>query len=188
VCCSRDNLDALQATRRALVAKYAPLAAKFKGGAIAGSDAARKRHRALVAKRILVELDQKGEKAPSEAALERMANADIEHIAFCDKLEADFARFILLENDIADVSEQIRNREECLGVGAPSWGCPDEAVPLRPNARLLHGAPVVRVARWLGHGEPIAPDARGIDRGLHAHPCLRGDARNTLSARSRPTS
>jgi hypothetical protein len=82
---SVDNLDSLQANRRALVAK-----------------------------RILVELDQKGEKAPSEAALERMANADIEHIAFCDKLEADFARFILLENDIADVSEQIRNREECL--------------------------------------------------------------------------
>jgi hypothetical protein len=111
-----DNLDALQAKRRALVKLYAPLAARFRGGAIAGSDAARKRHRALVAKRILVELKQRGEKEPSEAALERMANADVEHIAYCDKLESDFSRFILLENDIAEVTEQIRNREECLRV------------------------------------------------------------------------
>ena len=106
-----DSLPALQAKRRALVAVYAPLAAKFKGGTTAGSDSARKRHRALVAKRILNGL---GDKQPSEAALERMANADIEHIEFCNKLEADFTRFILLENDIADVTEQIRNREECL--------------------------------------------------------------------------
>lgn len=110
-----DNLDALQAKRRALVKQYAPLAARFKGGAIAGSDAARKRHRALVAKRILL-TQFKDQKEPSEAALERMANADVEHIAFCDKLEADFSRFILLENDIAEVTEQIRNREECLRV------------------------------------------------------------------------
>lgn len=111
-----DNLDALQAKRRALVKQYAPLAARFKGGAVAGSDAARKRHRALVAKRILIEIKQRGEKEPSEAALERMANADLEHIQFCDTLEADFARFIMLENDIADMTEQIRNREECLRV------------------------------------------------------------------------
>ncbi len=111
-----ENLDALQAKRRVLLTQYAPLAARFKGGAIAGSDAARKRHRALVAKRILIEIKQRGEKEPSEAALERMANADTEHIAFCEKLESDFTRFILLENDIADVTEQIRNREECLRV------------------------------------------------------------------------
>lgn len=110
-----DNLDVLQAKRRALVKVYAPLAAKFKGGTTAGSDSARKRHRALVAKRILLGI-KADEKQPAENALERMANADIEHIAFCDKLEADFARFIIIENDIADVSEQIRNREECLRV------------------------------------------------------------------------
>ena len=110
-----DNLDALQAKRRALVKVYAPLAAKFKGGTTAGSDSARKRHRALVAKRILQTM-ARDEKAPAEAALERMANADIEHIAFCEKLEADFTRFIIIENDIDDVSEQIRNREECLRV------------------------------------------------------------------------
>lgn len=108
-----SNLDALQAKRRAIVKQLAPLAAKFKGGTTAGSDSARKRHRALVAKRIL--LTQFADKsAPSEAALERMANADVEHIAFCEKLEADFTRFIILENDRDDITEQIRSREEEL--------------------------------------------------------------------------
>ncbi len=110
-----DNLDALQAKRRGLVKQLAPLAAKFKGGTTAGSDSARKRHRALVAKRILLSL-KPDEKAPAEVALERMANADIEHIEFCEKLENDFARFVILENDVADVTEQIRNREECIRV------------------------------------------------------------------------
>lgn len=105
------SLDELQATRRSLFQRFAPLAARFKGGATAGTDASRKRHRALVAKRILVEIEQRGEKAPSEAALERMGNADTEHIQFCDSLELDYTRFILLESDIQEVSEQIRSRE-----------------------------------------------------------------------------
>src|SRR3982751_2620486 len=84
------SLDELQQKRRNFMKEYAPLAAKFKGGAVAGTDAARKRHRALVAKRILVDRQQSGEKEPSEAALERMANADTEHIAFCDNLEKEY--------------------------------------------------------------------------------------------------
>lgn len=106
-----DSLEVLQHKRRQLLKDYAPLAAKFKGGAVAGTDAARKRHRALVAKRLLVQMEQKQEKAPSEAALERMANADTEHIQFCDNLEADYTRFIVLENDIQEVNEKIRSRE-----------------------------------------------------------------------------
>lgn len=129
-----DSLEALQQQRRNLLKDYAPLAAKFKGGATAGTDAARKRHRALVAKRILVELRQAFEKGPtmlpskktigliglmvpsvfdepSETALERMANADTEHIAYCDKLENEYTRFIVLENDIQEVNEKIRSRE-----------------------------------------------------------------------------
>lgn len=126
-----DSLEALQQRRRELLKDYAPLAAKFKGGATAGTDAARKRHRALVAKRILVELHQAFEAGPkqvaskktaglmvpavfdepSEAALERMANADTEHIAYCDKLESEYTRYILLDNDIQEVNEKIRSRE-----------------------------------------------------------------------------
>lgn len=119
-----DSLEALQHKRRELMKEYAPLAGKFKGGATAGTDAARKRHRALVAKRILVEQQQAWEakakpgaiavgpfKEPSEAALERLANADTEHIAFCLKLEQEYVRFILLDNDIQEVNEKIRSRE-----------------------------------------------------------------------------
>lgn len=118
------SLEVLQYQRRELMREYAPLAGKFKGGATAGTDAARKRHRALVAKRILVEMEQAwnakakpgviavGEfKPPAETALERMANADTEHIAYCDKLESDYTRFILLENDIQEINEKIRSRE-----------------------------------------------------------------------------
>lgn len=126
-----DSLEALQHKRRELMKEYAPLAGKFKGGATAGTDAARKRHRALVAKRVLVELRQEFERGPkmvpskkttglmvpavfeepSEAALERMANADTEHIAYCDNLEKEYTRFIVLENDIQEINEKIRSRE-----------------------------------------------------------------------------
>jgi hypothetical protein len=126
-----DSLEALQQKRRDLMKEYAPLAGKFKGGATAGTDAARKRHRALVAKRILVELRQRFDAGPqqvpskktaglmvpavwaepADVALERMANADTEHIAFCQQLEMDYVRFILLENDIQEINEKIRSRE-----------------------------------------------------------------------------
>jgi hypothetical protein len=109
-----ESLDALHAQRRAKVTEYAPLAARFKGGGGQGSssDAARKRHRALVAKKILVEMGNPiGKEAPSEAALERQANAHLEHIAFCEKLEEDFVKFIVLENEINELNERIRSRE-----------------------------------------------------------------------------
>jgi hypothetical protein len=109
-----DNLEALQAKRRELVKKFAPLAAKFRGGQVAGSDAARKRHRAMVSNLLLRDLRERGEKDPSETALERMANADQRHIDFCKTLEDEFADYIMLENEVAEVTEQIRNREECL--------------------------------------------------------------------------
>lgn len=118
------SLESLQQKRRDLLRDYAPLAGKFKGGAVAGTDAARKRHRALVAKRILIELQQDWEKKakpgviavgpfkePSESALERMANADTEHIEYCQNLEDDYVRFIVLDNDIAEINEKIRSRE-----------------------------------------------------------------------------
>lgn len=108
-----DNLFALQAKRRAIVAEMAPLAAKFKGGTTAGSDSARKRHRALVAKSLLADWP-KDEKPPAENALERMANADIRHIEFCEKLEEQFTKYVILENDRDDITEQIDNRIECL--------------------------------------------------------------------------
>lgn len=128
-----ESLERLHSLRRAKVTEYAPLAAKFKGGSGGGSssDAARKRHRALVAKRILIQLRQEFDAGPkqvpskkttglmvpavfdepSEAALERMANADTEHVGFCEKLEADFVKFVVLESEIDELNERIRSRE-----------------------------------------------------------------------------
>jgi hypothetical protein len=111
---SVSSLEGLQQERRELVKKIAPLAARFKGGNSTSGDTVRKRHRALVMKRIAATQFKDDAKGPSEALLERLANADIEHIDFCDKIEQDFIRYTLLENDIADINEQVRSREECL--------------------------------------------------------------------------
>ncbi len=109
------NLEALQAKRRQLVNDNASRAARFKGGSGNGSssDAARKRHRAAVSKLILDE-KFKNTNPPAETALERMANADDRHITFCEDLEKEFAKYLVIENDIAEVTEQIRDREERL--------------------------------------------------------------------------
>lgn len=120
-----ESLDALHAQRRAKIKEYAPLAAKFRGGAGQGSssDAARKRHRALIAQKILIEMKQEFDsklkpgvivgtfKEPSETALERMANAHIDHIKFCEALEKDFVKYITLDNEINELNERIRSRE-----------------------------------------------------------------------------
>ena len=111
---SVESLDALHEERRALLPRFAELAAKFKGGNSASADTKRKQHRALVSKRILAAWDS--EKPPAETALERMANADVEHIAFCETLEREFIEYTLLEYRITEIQERIRNRETCLNV------------------------------------------------------------------------
>ncbi len=110
-----ESLEALQAERRALLPRYADLARKFKGGNSASADTKRKQHRALVSKRILAAWPD-GQKEPSEAALERMANADVEHIGYVEKLEREFTEYVLQEYKITEISERIRNRETCLNV------------------------------------------------------------------------
>lgn len=119
-----DSLELLQHARRVLLKDYAPLAAKYKGGRGQGSlaDSARKRHRALVMQKILIEMRQEFDKGlkpgvivgafkePSESALERLANAHIDHIAFCQDLEDDVTRFIVLENEVKEIDEKIESR------------------------------------------------------------------------------
>ncbi len=108
------SLDALQAERRRILPAYAKLAAMFKSGASSSGDSKRKAHRALISKRILAEWD--GAKEPSEAALERMANSDVEHIAFVERLERDFVEFVLLEYKLTEIQEAVRSRETELHV------------------------------------------------------------------------
>lgn len=114
-----ESLEAMHAERRALLPRFSELAAKFKGGNSASADTKRKQHRALVSKRILAEWKENAKpdaKEPSETALERMANADVEHIAFVEKLEREFTEYVLLEYRITEIQERIRNRETCLNV------------------------------------------------------------------------
>lgn len=120
------SLDELHQRRREKMKEYAPLAAKYKGSRGQGSlaDSARKRHRSLIMQKILVEQRQEWEKPtgnpsivrgpfkePSESALERMANAHTEHIKFCNDVEKEVQRYILLENDVDELSELIQNRQ-----------------------------------------------------------------------------
>ena len=109
-----EALEALHEERRSLLPRFAELAAKFKGGQGSSADAKRKQHRALVMKRIAAEqnLDDKF----AENKLERMANSDIEHIAFCEQMEREFTEYVLLEYRITEIAERIRNRETCLNV------------------------------------------------------------------------
>lgn len=110
-----ENLEALQAKRRQLVREIAPLAAKFKGSAT-GADSQRKRHRAGIMALIQTEQFPDAAKAPSETLLERMANADQRHKKFCEDLERDFVEYFTKENEIEELTERIRNREELLRV------------------------------------------------------------------------
>lgn len=107
-----ESLEALQAERRKILPRYAELAAKFKGGSSASADSKRKQHRALVMTRIRQSLDWKdGAKEPAENWLERMANADLEHIQFCEKLEREFTEYVLLDYQLTEIQERIRSRE-----------------------------------------------------------------------------
>lgn len=110
---SVESLESLHEERRSLLPRFAELAAKFKGGQSASADTKRKQHRALVAKRLLASLPAEA-RDPSEAALERMANADVEHIAFCESIAREFTEYVLLEYKITEIQERIRNRETCL--------------------------------------------------------------------------
>ena len=120
------SLDDLQQRRKDLYKEYAPLRARFGGSRGQGSlsESIRKRHRALIMKSIVIEMRQEWEKPsenksivrgafsePAENKLERLANADPRHIAFCDQLEKDCTRFEVLSNDIQEINEQIASRQ-----------------------------------------------------------------------------
>jgi hypothetical protein len=111
--------EALLARKRTLMKELAPLAAMHRSnGQGTPADAGRKRHRAIVSKKILEALKEAGQKEPSEAALERMANADGEHIAFCEDLEADAVRYQVLMVEKEEIDYRLRARETELNVYA----------------------------------------------------------------------
>lgn len=107
-----ESKEWLLARKRELTRELAPLAAMHRSnGQGSPADAARKRHRALVAKRILESIQANGHKEPSEAALERMANADEEHRAFCDELQSQATRYNVLMTEKEEIEYRLRARE-----------------------------------------------------------------------------
>lgn len=124
------SLEWLHHRRRELKKEWKPLEAMYGGSRGQGSpsDAARKRHRDFIATEIEKTLRAQHEemktraktntalvigdfKQPSEAYLERLANAHPDHIAKCKEMQKDVERLLELENDIDEIQEQIRSRE-----------------------------------------------------------------------------
>lgn len=103
--------DWLLARKRELMTELAPLSAMHRSnGQGSPADAARKRHRAIMAKRILEEWP-KDQKEPSETALERMANAHEEHQKFCDELQTQATRYQVLMTEKEEIEYRLRARE-----------------------------------------------------------------------------
>lgn len=106
-----ESKEWLLARKREIMRELAPLAAMHRSnGQGSPADAARKRHRALMARRILEEWPQ-DTKEPSEAALERMANAHEDHQAFCDNLQSEATRYHILSTEKEEIEYRLRARE-----------------------------------------------------------------------------
>lgn len=102
-----ESLDALLHQRRALVAEVAPLRAKYGPG---GSfDARRRAFRAAIANELRQAAAAEARKM-TEAAVEDAAAADERVVALLDLQEHEMARLAILENDIASLTERIKNR------------------------------------------------------------------------------
>jgi hypothetical protein len=107
--------EALLARKRTLMQELAPLAAMHRSnGQGTSADAARKRHRDMIATRIRGTM----EGSPSEALLERLANASDEHRAFCEQLEANAVRYQVLMVEKEEIDYRLRARETELNVYA----------------------------------------------------------------------
>ena len=111
-----DSLDALLHQRRTLVAEVAPLRAKYgQGGSF---DARRKAHRSAIAVEIRASAAAEGKKL-TEGAVEELAASDPRVVALLELQEQEMARLAILENDIATITERLKNRSaELFYLGA----------------------------------------------------------------------
>ena len=99
---SVESLDHLNAAIAALMVEFAPLSNLFRGQGET-AHAARKRHRAVIGKRLEVDYNAKNAKPMAQDQVERWAGADEEHVKFCDDLEMKGIRY-----------EQLRACKEAL--------------------------------------------------------------------------
>lgn len=107
------SLALLHHQRRVLVRALAPLSVLFEGkGQGSPADARRKQHRHMIATLIATEQGLDGDKL--ESKLERLANSDPRHVAFCGKLDDLRLRYYEGRNALIETMELIRDREESL--------------------------------------------------------------------------
>ncbi len=105
----------LLAKKREVVREWTELDAMYKSnGHGSPSEAARKRHRALISQVILDEIKARNEKEPSEAALERMANAHRRHRAFCQRQRAETIRYNVLCKELEELEYRLWARDSEL--------------------------------------------------------------------------
>jgi len=105
------SLDALHATRSALVAEVAPLASLY--GPFGGWDATRKIMLSVAELRVRDEAAQ-AEVKLTEGKVDALAHVRAEYKAFIEQSNLDRARYIVLNDAIESISEQIRRDGQWL--------------------------------------------------------------------------
>ncbi len=108
-----DSLEDLHARRRAILPEYAALRALHGGGG--KWDNKRKALLEAMKIRARMELTKDGAKT-TEAAVDALGHADDQYVAFVDRGIEDATRFVVLETEISEIEEKIRNREIALSV------------------------------------------------------------------------
>lgn len=102
------SLDALQAERRALLVQLAPLKARH--GSFGTWDAKRKQLVEALKVRHRARLIAEGVKT-TETMIDAEAHADEQYARFLDQAERDKVQFLLLDNRLSEIEEQIKDRE-----------------------------------------------------------------------------
>lgn len=111
-----ESLDELQHHRRQLIEAIKPLDMLFGSGGDRWT-AKRRRHRDGIAKLLRAEMEAAAKvegkpfKEPAMNHLEMLANADLRHVAFCEKTEASYAEWLELKTLIDETNERIASRE-----------------------------------------------------------------------------
>ena len=106
-----DSLDDLQARRRQLLPEYSALRALH--GSNGKWDAKRKALLEALKVRARMDATKRGEKV-TEGLIDALAHADEQYIAFVDSGIDGATRYVVLETEITEIEEKVRNREFCL--------------------------------------------------------------------------
>jgi hypothetical protein len=110
---SIESLEHLHAERRKLLPEYAQLRALH--GTSGKWDAKRKALLEAMKIKARMEMNSRQEKV-TEGAVDALAHADEQYVAFIDRSIEDATRFVVVETEVQEIEELIRNREIALSV------------------------------------------------------------------------